>query len=302
MQQTLQAENKTRSPAWAGLTGAVIISFSAIFFELSGTDPVTATGFRMVYALPVLALLWWRVREADTRPATDRLIGLASGAFLAVDVVVWQSSMAYIGTGLATLIANSQVVIVPLAAWLLLRERPDGRVVIALPIVIGGLALITGLGTRSTFGTRPVLGVFMAFGAAFLYSAFLMLWRRSNIRLAPTPGPLLDAVAGGAVATVAYALATGSGDLTPSWPAHGWILALALGPQVVGWLFIGHAMPRLPSAHTSFIILLQPTLTLLWGRIIFGEAPSALQYAGVAVVLGGIVLATSGAVRVRPQG
>jgi drug/metabolite transporter (DMT)-like permease len=301
MQQTLPAESKTRSPAWAGLTGAVIISFSAIFFELSGTDPVTATGFRMFYALPVLCVLWWRVRQRDTRPIADRLIGLASGVFLAVDVVVWQSSMAYIGTGLATLIANSQVVIVPLAAWLLLRERPGGRVVVALPIVIVGLALITGLGTRSTFGTRPVLGVVMAFGAAFLYSAFLMLWRRSNLRLAPTPGPLLDAVVGAAVATMAFALLTGRGDLTPSWPSHAWILALALGPQVIGWLFIGHSMPRLPSAYTSFIILLQPTLTLLWGRLVFAEAPSALQYTGVAVVLGGIVLATSGAVRVRPQ-
>jgi drug/metabolite transporter (DMT)-like permease len=108
-------------------------------------------------------------------------------------------------------------------------------------------------------------------------------------------------VVGAAVATTAFALLTGSGDLTPSWPAHAWILAMALGPQVIGWLFIGHSMPRLPSAYTSFIILLQPTLTLLWGRLIFGEAPSALQYTGVAVVLGGIVLATSGAVRVRPQ-
>lgn len=301
MQPTLQAEASNRSPAWAGLIGAVIISFSAIFFELSGADPLTATGFRMVYALPVLFVLWWRIRDRDTRPGADRVIGLLSGVFLAVDVVVWQSSMQYIGTGLATLIANSQVVIVPLAAWLLLSERPGREVVFALPVVLTGLALITGLGSRSTFGSRPVLGVAMAFGAAFLYSAFLMLWRRSNRLLVPSAGPLLDAVAGGAVATAAFAVLTGSGDLTLSWPTHGWILALALGPQVTGWLFIGHSMPRLPSAYTSFIILLQPTLTLLWGRLLFDETPSALQYSGVAVVLAGILLATSSAVRIRPQ-
>ncbi|MDH3247727.1 MAG: DMT family transporter [Acidimicrobiia bacterium] len=301
MQPTLQAEASTRSPAWAGLIGAIIISFSAIFFELSGADPLTATGFRMVYALPVLFALWWRIKDRDSRPSHDRVIGLLSGVFLAVDVVIWQSSMEFIGTGLATLIANSQVVIVPLAAWLLLSERPGREVLVALPIVLTGLALITGLGGQATFGSRPVLGVTMAFGAAFLYSAFLMLWRRSNLRLVPTAGPLLDAVAGAAIVTVAFAVLTGRGDLTLSWPMHGWILALALGPQVVGWLFIGHSMPRLPSAYTSFIILLQPTLTLLWGRLIFDETPSALQYTGVAVVLAGIVLATRSAVRVRPQ-
>ncbi len=302
MQQTLQTERTVRSPAWAGLVGATIISFSAIFFELSGTDPVTATGFRMVYALPLLAMLWWQDRNRDTRPRADRIIGAAAGIFLAIDVIVWQSSMQYIGTGLATLIANSQVVIVPLAAWLLLSERPDVRVIVGLPIVIVGLALITGLGSGSAFGSRPVLGVVMAFSAAFLYSAFLMLWRRSNLRLVPTAGPLMDVVAGAAFATLAFALLTGAGDFTPSWPAHGWLLAMAIGPQVLGWLFIGHAMPRLPSAYTSFIILLQPTLTLLWARLIFDETPSALQWAGVAVVLAGIVMATSSAVRVRPQG
>lgn len=292
MQQTLLPDRPTRSPAQAGFLGALIISFSAIMFELSETDPVTATVFRMGYAVPLLAFLWYRQRHLDVRPFRDHLIGFASGLFLAIDIIVWQSSMAYVGAGLATLIANSQVVIVALAAWAFLGERPSRRVLVAIPVVGLGLTLITGLGSAATFGSRPVLGVLMAVSAAFLYSAFLMLWRLSNRRLVPSAGPLLDAVAAAGAVAVVYSLLTDTGDLSFAWPAHGWLLALALGPQVVGWLLIGRAMPRLPSAYTSFIILLQPTLTLLWSRLILDEAPSALQYSGVAVVLAGIVYAT----------
>ena len=51
-------------------------------------------------------------------------------------------------------------------------------------------------------------------------------------------------------------------------------------------------MPRLPSAYTSFIILLQPTLTLLWGRLIFDETPSVLTLVGGALVIAAILLHT----------
>ena len=81
-------------------------------------------------------------------------------------------------------------------------------------------------------------------------------------------------------------------DFVPAWPAHGWILALALGTQVFGWLLIGYALPRLEAAQTSFMILLQPTLTLLWGRLLFDESASTTQFLGVGLVLAGILAVT----------
>ena len=195
-----------RSPLTAALAGVLIISFSAIFFELSGADAISATVFRMWYALPVLLALWLRTRTADTRGRADHLIGLASGAFLAIDITVWQTSIGLIGTGLATLIANSQVIIVPITAWLILKEPLNRRVLVAMPIVVVGMVLVTGLGDPSAFGDRPVLGVVIAFAAAFLYSAFLMLFRRANRDLVPSVGPLLDAVVGAALVSTIIGL------------------------------------------------------------------------------------------------
>lgn len=283
-----------RSPLRIALVGAVVISFSAIFFRASEVTAITGTVFRFAYALPVLALLSRRDRRADQRSWQERLIAVASGVMLAVDVVLWQSAITLIGAGLATLIANSQVVIVPVTAWLVFSERLRRRVVLAIPVVTLGMAMITGLGDEAAYGDRPVAGVMLAAVAAFFYSAFLLLLRRSNHGLAPPSRPLFDAIAGASVTATAYGAVTETADFGIDWPAHGWLLALAIGPQVVGWMLISWAMPRLPSASTSFLILLQPTLTLIWGRIFFTEIAAPIQYLGVAVVLAGIVYGTTG--------
>ncbi|MDH3517855.1 MAG: DMT family transporter [Acidimicrobiia bacterium] len=277
-------------PLLAVFAGATAISFSAIFFRLSGVTPLTGTFYRMVYALPPLALIWMAGRRRDARPWGDRLMAMLAGALLSADVVAWHTSIEMIGAGLATLIANSQVVIVPVVTWLLFGERVPRPILLAMPVVMVGLALITGLGRADTFGDRPLLGVGLAVVAAALYSGFLIGYRRSNRTLAPPAGPLLDAVIGAAVVASLAGLIFGDLDLAPSWPAHGWLIALALGAQVIGWLGIGYALPRLPAAHTSFAILLQPSLTLAWGALIFDERASLVQAAGVALVLAGILM------------
>ena len=71
---------------------------------------------------------------------------------------------------------------------------------------------------------------------------------------------------------------------------------LAITSQVVGWLLISSSLPRLPAAHTSLLLTIQPIGSVLLGALIFAEAPSTLQFAGVGAILAGLVLVS----RVRP--
>ena len=70
---------------------------------------------------------------------------------------------------------------------------------------------------------------------------------------------------------------------------HGWLLLLAILSQVVGWLAISYSLPRLPAAHTSFAILLQPVLTIFRGVILLSESPSIQQSIGMFLILGSII-------------
>ena len=281
------------------LAGAVAISFSPVFYVYSDTNPSTGAFFRMLYALPALALLAYLVRKSDTRSSRTRWTAFGAGLILAPDMLSYHSSMIFIGIGIATLIGNSQVIIVTLASWKLFGEKPNQAILVSLPIVIIGLALISGIADTDPYGEDPVKGVVFGTMAAFFYSSFLILFRYSNRELAPSSSVQLDATAGAALGLLVLGLLPLSSvaieplELQPTWPGHGWLIVLAMLCQVAGWLAIAHALPRLPGAHTSFAVLLQPVLTLVWGYVILHqEGHSQNQIIGIFLVLTAIIAVT----------
>jgi len=281
------------------LAGAVAISFSPVFYVYSDTNPSTGAFFRMLYALPALVLLAYLVRKSDTRSSRTRWTAFGAGLILAPDMLSYHSSMIFIGIGIATLIGNSQVIIVTLASWKLFGEKPNKAILISLPIVIIGLALISGIADTDPYGEDPIKGVVFGTMAAFFYSSFLILFRYSNRELAPSSSVQLDATAGAALGLLVLGLLPLSSiaieplELQPTWPGHGWLIVLAMLCQVAGWLAIAHALPRLPAAHTSFAVLLQPVLTLVWGYVILHqEGHSQNQVIGIFLVLAAIIAVT----------
>ena len=286
----------------SAIAGAVGISFSAIYMRLADVSGTTAALYRSVYALPALAAVWFVMRDRDHRDGRARGTAFAAGLFLGLDLIMWDTSIDAIGAGLATVLANLQVLFVGLIAWAVYREIPSRAAFVTIPVVLGGVLLISGLGASGAYGDDPLRGVLFGAGTAGTYAGYLILLRHSNRRhLAPTAGPLLDATIGAAVISVIVGLFDGGFELAPSWPAHGWLLALALGTQVVSWLLITTALPRLPALETSAILLIQPVASILWARLIFAERLSTLQWAGAVVVIAGIAVMTSlGTVRGTP--
>lgn len=286
----------------AALAGVIAITFSPIFVRLSGLSPATVAFWRLAYALPMVTVAWLVVRRADHRPLRARAQAAAAGLFLAFDLFAWHHSIARIGAGAATLIGATQVAWVGFVAWALYKERPSRAAFFVLPVVLTGVALLSGLGAEDAYGADPVGGVLLGLAAALAYSVFLLLLRHSNRgHLAPSPGPLLDATIGALAGSVLTALIDPEFTLVPTWPAHGWLILLALLCHTTGWILISGALPRLPALEVSALLLVQPAGAVMWAQLFFTEALSPLQWSGVAVVLGGILLLTlRGVVRRRP--
>ncbi len=166
------------------LLGAATIAFSSILVRLSHASPSTAAIFRCAYALPVLGwLAWSEDRRLGARSWRERRAGLAAGAFFAADLLLWHHSIGDVGAGLATVLANIQVVILPLVAWALLSERPGRPVLIALPIALLGVLLISGVLEHSAFGRDPTRGTLFGLGAGVAYVGFLLLLRHAGADL-----------------------------------------------------------------------------------------------------------------------
>jgi drug/metabolite transporter (DMT)-like permease len=205
-----------------------------------------------------------------------------------------------VGAGIATVLGNLQVVIVGLVAWWLLGERPSRRMVAAVPVVMVGVVLISGVVGADAYGENPMLGVVFGAATSIAYAGFLLVLREGSKDLRRAAGPLFDATAVAAVVCVALGPVSGGVDLVPHWPSHGWLLTLAITSQVSGWLLIAVSLPRVPAALTSVVLLLQPVASVVLSAAVLDERPSPAQLAGCAVVLVGVVAATAGRRGPRP--
>ena len=278
----------------AAVLGAVTIAFSSILVRLSHASPSTAAIFRCAYALPVLGLLaWLEARRLGPRGRRDRWIAVASGFFFAADLLLWHNAIKYVGAGLATVLANIQIVLVPLVAWMVLAERPGRRVLAALPIALVGVLLISGALEHGAYGRDPTRGTIFGLGAGIAYVGFLLLLRRGGADVRRVVAPLFEATATAMVLCVIAGLIIGDAQLVPAWPGAGWLILLALSSQVLGWLLIMFSLPRLPAAMMSLTLAITPVGTIALAALILGESPSSLQLLGVVIVLAALLAATS---------
>ena len=280
------------------LAGATLISFAPLLYIQSDTTPLTGAFFRMAYALPILAILVFLLKREDNRDSRSRMLSFAAGLLLAIDFLGYHSAIDFIGSGIATMIGNSQVIIVTLSSWILFGERPNRLILLSLPMVMLGLLFISGIWDDNPYGSDPVKGVIGGVVAAVFYSSFLIVYRYSNRVHAPSVNLQMDATAGAACGLLIIGIAPLRSlgvepvEFTITMPGHAWLIALAVSCQVVGWIAITYALPRLPAAHTSFAVLLQPVLTILWGVLLLSEEPSSQQIAGMLLIFSSIIAVT----------
>ena len=286
-----------RHPTLTALAGALTIACSAILVRLADVSPETAAFFRCLYALPALWLLArWETKRLGPRRRQPWVLA-GAGVFFALDLIFWHHAIEDVGAGLATVLGNMQVVVVAFAAWMLLGERPGARVVAAVPIVMSGVVFISGVLEEGAYGDDPARGVLFGVLTSITYAGFFLLLRQANTGARRPAGPLFEATAVSALVCLVYGELAGVVDLTPGLEPTLWLVTLGLTSQVLGWMLISVSLPDLSAALGAVVLFAQPVGSVLLGIVLLDEAPSAVQLAGVAVVLAGIAVAT---VRLTP--
>ena len=276
------------------------IAFSGIFYLWAEVTPSTGTVFRALFGLPLLGLVAWAERRRfGPLPRRSVALALIAGVFFAGDLTFWHHAIEYVGAGLATVLGNLQVLVVGVVAWMVFGERPSRSTLLAVPIVLAGVVLISGVVGAGAYGNDPALGAILGIATALCYSGYLLVIRRGGRDPRRPAGPVAIAtVATAAVAAVAGVI-MGDLDPMPSLASLGWLALLGLTSQSLGYLFISISLPRLPAIVTSLILLTQPVATVGLSMILLGERPSPAQLGGVALVIGGIAVATVPIARVR---
>lgn len=270
--------------------GAVIISFSSVMVKLAHVPPDVAGFYRLfVGGLGMTVILWRLGKLRQMTPHVWRW-SLVSAVFFTADFVCWHRSIGLVGPGLATMLANFQVIVLTGVSVLFLKERVSRPFLLAIPMAMAGLYLMVGVSWASfTPGFR--LGVGYGLLAALAYAFYLLALKFSLTRAGADPLAMAGSVAlitglmlGGLGA------AQGDSFAIPDTRSLLALAALALICHAVGWYLITRGIQQVRTSLVGLILLLQPTLSYVWDILLFDKPTSPLELTGVALALTAIYL------------
>ncbi|MEM7054153.1 MAG: DMT family transporter [Pseudomonadota bacterium] len=271
--------------------GAVMISFAAIFTRLADVAPTTSAAYRMIFA--GIALLVLMTASAKMRQGLSKnwFGSLLIASFFAADLWFWHRSIHWIGPGLSTLLANFQVFALALIGVLWMKEHVGGRFAIGLALAMTGLWLLFGQ-DWAELEPQYRLGIVFGLLTAVAYAGYILSLRGFQIRHAIiTPEARLTQVTIlCALMLIVINLVEGHDFTIPDTQSLAALIALGVVCQVCGWLVITRGMPGLPASLVGLLLLLQPTLSIVWDLLIFDLSLHTWQIIGAVLALIGIYL------------
>ena len=258
-----------------------------------GVDVSTAVAVRSAAAALAVGLLVAVQRVPVALTARQRRFLPAIGLIVGVQSVCLYSAVARLPVALALLAFNPYPLWTALWARVLYAHRPERRVVLAMPVMLFGLALaLDVLGAASGVGAamqwqRIGAGVAFALAAAATFGLALVLTQHEAGTL---DGRLRTTSTMAIVAVLALGgVALQGGFHLPNATAGWWGLALLTLLYGTGITILFTVLPRLGVVGNSAIMNVEPVFALVLAWLILGQAIAPSQVTGALLVVATVV-------------
>lgn len=288
------------------IAGSIAFSGKAIIVKLAyrhGVDAVTLIMLRMLFALPIFAVMaWWASRDKPALTLRDWLgvLGLGVTGYYLASFLDF-AGLAYISASLERLILYLNPTLVLLLGWLLYKKPMKSTQIWAMALSYAGILLVFGHelkfdagmggGMGSLASSNTILGAVLVFGSAVSYAIYLsysgeMVQRLGSLRLvglATTVACLLCIAQFAVLRPISSALTVA--------PEVIWLSVLnATLCTALPVLAVMMAIERIGASLTAQTGMIGPMSTILMGVFILGEPLNAWIIAGTVLVLGGVYM------------
>src|SRR5262245_8835572 len=294
------------------LFGGVLVAASSSIMirlaqQLGMSSPLIAAGRLSFAALILLPLaIAYAGGELRALRRRDLLLGVVSGAFLAIHFSAWILSLEYTSVASSAALVATNPFWIALASLLLFRERLSPATWIATLVPIAGSVIIGFSDGGGADGRNALLGDGLALLGALAMSSYLLVGRSLRRRLS-TLAYIWLVYTSAAVVLVLVALVAGEGShpsKLASYPpvAYLLVLGLAIGPQLLGHTSFNWSLRHLSATFVAVAGLGEPIGSALLALLIFGQQFKPMQLLGFVVLLAGIVVAARGEQRTAGGG
>lgn len=274
--------------------GVVGISFAAAFVRWSGVSAGLSAFYRLFYGTLSLFLMisFMHIRSKKysiykSIPSDLIKKSFLAGLFLGVDLYIWHISILMIGSGLATVIANTQVFHTVIIGSFFLGEKLDWKWKLILPIAFIGVGLIAVKDFNIEVDTDFIIGTSYSVVAGFLYAIFLYFTKsiRGKYESIPSIVTWFYITFFCFVTITVLNLFDGYIQFDIGLESHAVLFTLGLITTAISWVLISRAISVLPLIKTSFMLLGQPVLATVWGVLFFEEYLTTLQMIGLVITV-----------------
>jgi drug/metabolite transporter (DMT)-like permease len=275
------------------LAGSIAFSGKAIIVKLAyryGVDAVTLIMLRMLFALPIFAVMaWWASR--GKAPLTGRdWLGVAGLGFSGYYISSFLdfAGLQYISAALERLILYLNPTLVLLFGWLLYRKPVKRLQLVAIAISYLGVILVFGHEARSQ-GADAALGALLVFSSAVTYAIYLvysgqLVQRLGSLRLVGLATSIACICC-----IVQFIVLRPLGSALEVAPQVVWLSVLnATLCTAVPVLLVMMAIERIGPAMSAQAGMVGPMSTILMGVWLLGEPFTLWIGAGTVLVIAGI--------------
>lgn len=173
------------------LIGTLFLAGTPLWVKGSNMDPATQVFLRVF--IGVLLLLPFGIIEMRKKmklPKQGVIYSLVAGLFLGVDFTNWCFSIFLIGSGVAAILLNLQVVIVPMLSAVFDKYKLPKSFIVILPLMIIGVLFTGGVfepaaetvGPNTVAGIKTsVLGTICGLTSGICYSFYLYFSRKAGV-------------------------------------------------------------------------------------------------------------------------
>ncbi|MCY4625044.1 MAG: DMT family transporter [Chloroflexi bacterium] len=273
--------------------GVSAVSSAAVIIRLADAPSLTIAAYRLALAAIVVVPLGLAFEWGALWSLTRRQWGLvlAAAVCLAAHFAFWIASLEHTSVASSVVIVTSNPVMVAIGASLFLRERSSPRVLAGIAVAVAGVVVIA-VGDWD-LGDRRLFGDFLAFLGAVAVAGYYIAGRSLRERLSIL-GYIAPVYGAAAVILVAAALATGSRLTGFDVEVYGWLMLLALLPQLVGHSSLNWSLGYLPATLVATAVMAEPVGASLLAWAVLDEAPPVASVAGGALVLVGVFTTLTG--------
>ena len=258
-----------------------------------GVDVATAVVVRSAVTALVIVLILAVQQVRVSFGARERRFLPLIGLLIGVQSLCLYSSVARLPVALALLAFNTYPIWTALWSALLYRRRPERAMLLAMPVILFGLALaLDVLGAASGLGaagqwSRIGSGVAFALAAAATFGLALVLTQHEA---AGVDGRVRTATTMGLAALVALTTVGAQGGFhLPTAPAGWGGLAALTFLYGTAFTIMFTVLPRLGVVGNSAIMNVEPVFALVLAWALLDQAIAPIQLVGAFLVVGTVM-------------